>query len=56
MMQRRLKEKIVSAVADFTDFDETFAPGADTLFVTELYSRKMPGRQSRDLSVFLNTA
>jgi hypothetical protein len=37
MMQRRLKEKIVSAVADFTDFDETFAPGADALFVTELY-------------------
>jgi 2-oxoglutarate ferredoxin oxidoreductase subunit alpha len=34
MMQRRLKEKIVGAVADFTYFDETMAPGSKTLVVT----------------------
>jgi 2-oxoglutarate ferredoxin oxidoreductase subunit alpha len=34
MMQRRLKEKIVGAVADFTYFDETMAPGSKTLGVT----------------------
>ncbi len=33
MMQRRLKEKIVGAVADFTWFDETVEPEADTLVV-----------------------
>ncbi len=34
MMQRRLREKIVGAVADFTYFDETVTPGADTLIIT----------------------
>jgi len=34
MMQQRLKEKIVGAVADFTYFEETLVPEADTLVVT----------------------
>lgn len=34
MMQQRLKEKIVGAVADFTYFDEILMPEADTLIVT----------------------
>jgi len=34
MMQQRLKEKIVEAVADFTYFEETLVPEADTLVVT----------------------
>ncbi len=34
MMQRRLKEKIEGAVADFTFFDECLVSGADTLVVT----------------------
>jgi 2-oxoglutarate ferredoxin oxidoreductase subunit alpha len=34
MMQQRLKEKIVGAVADFTYFDETLVPEGDTLVVT----------------------
>jgi 2-oxoglutarate/2-oxoacid ferredoxin oxidoreductase subunit alpha len=34
MMQHRLKEKIVGAVADFTYFEETLVPEADTLVVT----------------------
>lgn len=34
MMQQRLKEKIVGAVADFTYFDEIPMPEADTLIVT----------------------
>ncbi len=34
MMQKRLKEKIEGAVADFTVFDECLVSGADTLLVT----------------------
>jgi 2-oxoglutarate/2-oxoacid ferredoxin oxidoreductase subunit alpha len=34
MMQQRLKEKVVGAVADFTYFDEILMPEADTLIIT----------------------
>jgi 2-oxoglutarate ferredoxin oxidoreductase subunit alpha len=34
MMQMRLKEKIVGAIADFTYFDQILMPEADTLVVT----------------------
>ena len=34
MVQQRLKEKIIGAVADFTFYDEVPIPGADTLIIT----------------------